>query len=216
MRGSCWKSSSDLHERVTGDEMPDQTLPLTVSSPTAASRVERGEVKEPPRAPEMPIPRERIRKFVDQLDFYVAKYEEAVGASEQCSKFHRVIEALSQVKATPTWVIMSGLCSSAYQDLRKAYQGDISGWQDSIPDSPSFKEPVRKYKDRLGLVGQAIATLPSKVSSGDQDAIIGTLSQCSTEMHEESQNIAGTLLSRIRALVQELDEELKKQSGAAM
>ena len=166
----------------------------------------------------MPIPRERIRKFVDQLDFYVAKYEEAVGASEQCSKFHRVIEALSQVKATPTWVIMSGLCSSAYEDLRKAYQGDISGWQDSIPAALTFEEedPVRKYRDRLGLVGQAIATLPSKVSPGEQDVIIGTLSLCSTEMHQASQKIAGALLARIRALVHELDGELKRQPGAGM
>lgn len=196
--------------------MPDPILPST--TPVATSRVERGEVREPPRAPEMPIPRERIRKFVDQLDFYVAKYEEAVGASEQCSKFHRVIEALSQVKATPTWVIMSGLCSSAYEDLRKAYQGDISGWQDSIPAALTFEEedPVRKYKDRLGLVGQAIATLPSKVSPGEQDVIIGTLSLCSTEMHQASQKIAGALLARIRALVHELDGELKRQPGASM
>lgn len=186
-----------------------------MSAPIAASRFERGEVKEPQKTPEMPIPRERIRKFVDQLDFYVAKYEEAVGASEQCSRFHRVIEALSQVKATPTWVIMSGLCSSAYQDIGKAYQGDIEGWLGSIPDGSSFKKPVQKYKDRLGLVGQAIGTLPSKVSSGDQDVIIGTLSQCSTEMHEESQRIAGELLGRIRALVQELDEELKRKPGQA-
>ncbi len=196
--------------------MPDQV---------ASSRIERGELKEPPGAAEMLIPRARIRRFVDQIDLYVTRYEEAVGASEQCSRFQRVIEALSQVKATPTWVIMSGLCSSAYEDLRKAYRGDINGWLDGIPDGPSLKDHedrdeillkdrVQKYRDRLGLVGQAIATLPSKVSPGDQDGIISTLSLCSTEMHQASQKIASALLARIRALVQELNEELTRQSGA--
>lgn len=194
--------------------MPELIVPM--GAPVSGPRFERGKVQEPSGMPDMPIPRERIRRFVDQLDFYVARYEEAVGASEQCSKFHRVIEVLSQVKATPTWMIMSGLCCSTYQDLRKAYCGNISEWKDSIPDSPSFQEPVRKYEDRLELVGQAIATLPGRVSSADQDAIIGTLSQCSTEMREESQNIANALLARIRALVQELNEELTKQSGAGI
>lgn len=176
---------------------------------TVPEALEIGPGKEPERLPEIPIPREKIRAIVEQLDFYVTRYEEAIGASEQCIQFTLVIDTLSQVKTT-AWVPMSRLCANAYTELGKVYLGDIETWQASIPDCPDIEPYVQQYKDRLGLVGQAIGTLPSKVLPGDKDAIIGMLSQCSTEMRQESQEIAGKLLGRIRTLVQELDKLLPK------
>ncbi len=174
------------------------TMPAVLES-------EQEKAQEEPR--ERYIPKGQIRVVVEQLAFYVRKYEEATGALELCIKLTEVVDTLSQVKTT-AWIPISRLCATAYNDLSKAYQGDIKAWQEDIPDCPEIEAYVRQYQDRLDLIGDAISGLPSQVSDSDKDKSIGMLSQCSTEMRKRSHKISGELLGHIRTLVDELNELL--------